>query len=168
MKMIIKGGLWIGVLCGLWILVMGITGWYKDPVWANMFWMVIVIQIGVLVWMLRGTEATGARYGRQVANGTMMSLAAGIILFGISLLYTLVLYPHYFEEIRAAHAELLRSQGKSEADIAQVLQATSATQTPLLQALSGLIGTVVTGLLASLVLATFLRTKASDSGKSPV
>jgi len=44
----------------LWTLVMGVTGWYKHPVLLNMFWVVVLIEIGVLVWGLRQTAARSA------------------------------------------------------------------------------------------------------------
>ena len=56
----VKSGIWLGVLCVLWTLVMGVTGWYKHPVLLNMFWVVVLIEIGVLVWGLRQTAARSA------------------------------------------------------------------------------------------------------------
>jgi hypothetical protein len=31
MNPILSAGLLIGVLCGVWMFVMGFTGWYRDP-----------------------------------------------------------------------------------------------------------------------------------------
>jgi hypothetical protein len=154
----VKSGIWLGVLCVLWTLVMGVTGWYKHPVLLNMFWVVVLIEIGVLVWGLRQTAATAAYLG-QVGNGTLIAVIGAAIIFCGSLLFTIVLYPHYFEELRAIQTEMLRSAGKTEAEVGAALEMGAILQTPLVNALMGVIGTVVTGFLASLVIAAFNRKK---------
>lgn len=158
MNMILKGGALIGGLCAAWTFVMGATGWYKHPALLNAFWLVMLIQIGVLVWALRRLAAERG-YGGLVGAGTLMSLLAGVILFGSSLLFTTVVFPSYFSELRAMHTELLRAAGKSEAEIAAELQAVAAMQTPFMQAFMGFVGTVVTGFVASLIIAVVVRSR---------
>ena len=55
-------GLLIGVLCSLWMFMMGFTGWYRDPAKLNLFFIVFLILIGGLVWGLRRTAARGRSY----------------------------------------------------------------------------------------------------------
>ena len=159
MSVTVKGGILIGVLCGAWTLVMGLTGWYKDPVLLNAFFLVILMQIGVMIWALRQTAAAGKTYGGQIGAGALMSVVGGGILFCASFLFTMVLFPHYFEELRALQIEMLKKAGTSEAEISAQLQASAAVQTPFMQALFGFIGTVVTGLIASLIIGVFYRKK---------
>ena len=159
MNAAMKAGIMIGILCGIWTLVMGITGWYKDPVLLAVFWVVIPIQIGVLIWGLRQTAAAGKTYGGQIAAGTLMSLVGGIILFFVSLLFTTVLFPNYFEELRMAQVEMLRAAGKTEAEISDLVTASASTQTPFMQALMGFLGTIVTGFVVSLILGIFIKRK---------
>ncbi|HSN98432.1 MAG TPA: DUF4199 domain-containing protein [Candidatus Nanopelagicales bacterium] len=167
MNTILKGAALIGGLCAAWTFVMGFTGWYKHPTLLNAFWLVVPIQIGVLVWALRRT-APDRGYGAQVAAGTLISLLAGVLLFGSSLLFTTVVFPHYFEELQAVHAEMLKAAGKTEAEIATEVQAAAAAQTPFMQAFMGLIGTTLTGLVASLLIAIFARSpKDRRAGASP-
>jgi len=163
MKPTLSAGFLIGLLCGLWMLVMGFTGWYKDPALLNAFYLVALIQIGVLIWGLRQTAVDGKTYWQQVGTGTLMSVIGGVILFFVSLLFTTVIFPHYFEELRAIHAEILKSTGKSEAEIAAELEAGATMSTPFVSAISGFIGTVVTGFLASLVIAAFTRRRTSPA-----
>jgi hypothetical protein len=88
-----------------------------------------------------------------------MSVVAAAIIFCGSMLFTTVAFPDYFQDLRDAHAEMLRAAGRSAAEIeAEVAQA-SAGQTPLANALAGVAGTIGTGLLASLVIALFHRRK---------
>jgi hypothetical protein len=159
MNTTIKAGILIGLLCGAWTFVIGFTGWYKDPVMLNMFWMVIPIQIGVLLWGLKQTAAEGRTYGGQVGTAVLMSLIGGVILIFSSLLFTTVVFPNYFEELRVVGEDVLRAQGKSEAEIAAQMNAAASMQTPMMQAIMGCVGTVVTGLVASLIIAIFMRKK---------
>ncbi|MBI4547619.1 MAG: DUF4199 domain-containing protein [Ignavibacteriae bacterium] len=159
MNVTTRGGILIGVLCGLWTFVMGFTGWYKDPALLYAFWLVIPIQIGVLIWGLRKVTSTGKQYGGLVGAGTLMSAIGGVILIFISLLFTTVVFPEYFNELRAIQEEMLRNSGQSEAEIAAALEASSQTNTPIIQALFGCIGTVVTGFLASLIIGAVVKKK---------
>jgi hypothetical protein len=161
MKPTMKAGLVLGILVFLWTLLMGVTGWYKDPVLLNLFFVVVLIEIGVLVWGLRLTAAGGRSYGGQVAAGTMISVFGAVLIFFGSLLFTVVLYPNYFEEVREAGRQALAAQGMSEAEITAALDAEAAMQTPFMQAIIGAIMTVVTGVVVSAILALFIRKKAA-------
>jgi hypothetical protein len=52
---------------------------------------------------------------------------------------------------------MLKTQGLSDADITMQVGAAAAMQTPLINALSGVIGTVVTGGLVAAIAGAFLR-----------
>lgn len=136
MNAILSTGVLIGVLCSVWTLVMGYTGLYKDPARANLFFLVIVIEIGCLVWGLRRTAREGRTYTGQILAGTMMAIVAGVIMIGTSLLFTTVLFPDYPQQLE---------------------KATAASWTPMAQAMSGFIGTLVTGILSSAVIGYFVR-----------
>jgi len=159
MNAIVKYGLGIGVLCVLWTFVMGFTGWYRHPTLLNLFWLVVVIEVALLVVGLRETAAGGNRYWQQVAAGTGMAAVAAVVIFAGSLLFTSVVFPEYFSEIRSLQADMLRAAGKTEAEIETAAEMAKAMQTPLINALSGAVGTVATGLVASLVIALFCRRK---------
>jgi hypothetical protein len=160
MGTIVKGGLLIAILCGCWQIVMGLTGWYKDPVMMSAFFLVILIQIAVMFWGLRKT-APGRGYGGQIGAGVLMSLVAGILIIGISFLFTTVLYPHYFEEMRIVAQQQLQAQGVDEAEAMARIRAAEQYQTPLITALQGFAGTMLTGAVVSAVIAIFYRKKSA-------
>lgn len=160
MSPILGAGLLIGVLCGVWTFVMGFTGWYKDPAMLNAFFLVIAIEIGGLIWGLSRTAAQGRGYGAQVVAGTMMSVIAGVVVVCSSLLFTVVAFPEYFAEIEAAQRQVLQAQGRTPAEIEAALQGNAAAATPMGQAMAGFIGTLVTGILASAIIAIVLRNRA--------
>ena len=158
MNVSIRAGILLGVLCAAWTFVMGFTGWYKDPVMVNVFFLVVPLEIGIVIWAVRKTAATSS-WGGQIANGLVLSVVASVIIFAGSLLFTTVVFPGYFNDIRAAQAEMLKSSGMAEAQIQTTLAASAAMQTPLMNALSGVIGTVVTGVMVAAIAGAFWRRK---------
>jgi hypothetical protein len=141
------------------MFVIGFTGWYKDAVLMNMFFLVILIEVGVLIWGLRQTAAQGRGYGGQLGAGMLIALIGGVIIIVFSLIFTTVAFPDYFNELRAVQTEMLRAEGKSEGEIAAMMAMTAPMQTPVMNALIGFGYTLFTGLIASLIIAAFIRKK---------
>ena len=159
MNTIVKAGLVLGVLVEIWTYLMGFTGWYKDPALMNLFWVVIALQIAVLMWALKRTAAEGRGYGGQVGAGTLISLIGGAFVIVGSLAFTMVVFPSYFKELAAIQEQLLRTAGRSDAEIKQVMDMTARTSTPLIQACFGFLGTIVTGIVVSVIIGAFVRAK---------
>jgi Zn-dependent membrane protease YugP len=158
MNVPIRAGILLGVLCVGWTFVMGFTGWYKDPVMLNLFFLVVPLEIGIVIWALRKTAAVST-WGGQVVNGLVLSAVAGVIIFAGSLLFTTVAFPNYFTDIQAAQTEMLKSTGLPEAEIQAQIAAAAAMQTPFINAITGVIGTVVTGLVVAAIAGAFWRKK---------
>lgn len=163
MNPILSAGLLIGALCGAWMFVMGFAGWYSDPVLSRLFFLVIAIEVGGLLWGLRRTAALGRGYAAQVLAGTMMAIVAGVIIIAVSLIVTTVVFPDSLAQLQSSYRASLQKQGLSEADIAAAVEANAASATPMAQAESGFIGTLITGIVASAVIAAFVRGRGGKS-----
>ena len=163
MHPILSAGLLIGVLCGIWTFVMGFTGWYKDPAMVRVFFVVILIEIGGLFWGLRQTAAEGRTYGGQVVAGTLMAVVAGVVIIASSLLFTMVAFPDYFTELEAMQRQMLAAQGRSAAEIEAEVAAGKVAATPMANAMAGFIGTLVTGIIASAVIAIWVRARPAPA-----
>jgi hypothetical protein len=139
MNPIVSAGVLIGVLCSACTFVVGFTGLYKDPALARSIYVpvVILLEIGGLVWGLRRTAGQGRAYTGQVLAGTMMAIVAGVIIVASSLLFTTVVFPDSFAEI----------------------ETTRAAQTPMGEAMAGFMGTLITGIIASAIIAIFVRSR---------
>lgn len=161
MNAMLRYGLILGTGVVAWTFLMGITGWYIHPTLLNMFWMVIAIQIAVLFMGMRATALPGMTYWGQVKMGTMMSLIGGVAIFVGSVIFTSVVFPNYFVDLHHAATDMMRAQGMGEQQITQLLEAQAATQTTFWQAMFGFIGTAVTGLVVSLILAAFVKPKTN-------
>ncbi|MEK7469058.1 MAG: DUF4199 domain-containing protein [Planctomycetota bacterium] len=157
MKKSIVPGVILAVLLASWMYVIGYMGWYKHPTLANMFWLVVLIQIVVLTFVIKGAAKDGAGFVGKFVRGAGTSLVAAPLVFLNSLLFTQVVFPKYFEEIRAAQETLLRSKGIPEAQIVETLKAAAAMENPYLQATLGAIGTIVTGIIVSLIASAMVK-----------
>ena len=149
-------GLYLGILVFVWMLVMVFTGWYLNPTLLNFFYLVIAIQVALLIWSFRKTAATKS-YGQQVVSGIVISIIGGILIFFGSILITSDITPNNFKDLEAMGREVLKHQEKTQAEIDNIIAQSAPFQTSFMQALFGLIGTLVTGTLTSLVAAIFYR-----------
>lgn len=156
MHPILRGGITLGLAVAAWTCVMGYSGWYKHPSLLRLFWLVIPIQIAVLIWTLASTR-TQQRYLRQVGLGLAVSILGAGIIFLNSLLFTTILFPHYFQELETLGRALMAQQGLRPDQIEAAVKASAPTQTPLFQAAAGAFGTVATGVLVSVLAAIGLR-----------
>lgn len=161
MKTIVTAGIVLAVLVGVWMFVGGFAGWYRDPGLAWTFTAgAILVQIGVLVWGLMKTARAGRRYLGQVGSGLLISIIGGVLLIFVSLLFTTVAFPDYFDQVAEMSAEAWEGAGMTDEQIDAMLEKTAMMRTPWFGAISGLIGTMVTGLIISLITAAFVRAKA--------
>jgi len=158
MKKAINGGLLLGLLCAFWQVIMGVTGWYLDPVMLNLFWVVILIQ-AIVIYLYLNKSAKENTYWAQVGYGTLISLYGGLVLFIFSILFTTLFFPSYFNDLKMMQEKLLTEAGKSPEELKAQIALTSQTQTTFLQALFGLLGTVITGFILSLIIGAFKRKK---------
>lgn len=154
----VRAGVVLGVLVALWTFIMGITGWYKHPVMVFAFFLVIPMEFAVVAWALGKTAATQG-YWPQVRDGVLLSVVASVIVFLQSLFFTTVAFPHYFRDLRVVQEQALHNSGKSDAEIRAILDATARDMTPVSEARNGVIGTIATGLVFSLIVSAFARRK---------
>jgi hypothetical protein len=136
MNPILKTGLLIGVLCAIWMFVVGLAGWYKDPVMSRLFYFVIAIETQCLFWGLRETAREGRTYSGQIVAGTMMAVVGGVVIIVASLAFTSIFR-----------------------DALEIMRASDPSVTPMSAALNGFIGTLVTGIVMSAIIALRVRAR---------
>lgn len=161
MAILWRYGVLLGILVAVWTYVMGFTGWFRDPVLLHLFWLVIPIQIGVLLLAMRSAAKAGAGYMARTGTGVAVSAIGGAIIFASSLLFTLVVFPDYFRDLRVIQETRLREKGRSEEEISTKLAQSSKIYAPASQATQGYVGTLVTGVLVSFAGAAFTKKKSS-------
>ena len=86
-----------------------------------------------------------------------MAMIGSIIIFCASILFTSVLYPNSFAEVNEMSREVMRKAGQSEEQIRAAIEAAAPGQTPVMGALFGVIGAMMTGIIASAIIAIWVR-----------
>ena len=108
---------------------------------------------------LRETAAAGAVYGKQVLNGIGISVIAGVIVFFGSAFLTTVVFPNYFADLKEMGAEMLAKAGRPAEEIESQMRVNAAMYDPWMNALQGLVGTVVTGAIVTAIAGAFVRSR---------
>lgn len=158
MKSTLKFGIIIGLACSLWTYIMGFLGWYRDPVLLNLFWLVVIIEIVILFFALKQSGAENT-YWQQVGSGTLMAVIGGVIIFILSYLFTTTVFPNYFKELEEINRQMLTDSGKTAEEVETLVNQMKAAQTPFMQALSGMLGTIFTGFIVSLIIGAIYKKK---------
>ena len=159
MSPIVKAGVVLAVLVAVAMFVNGFAGLYKDP---SLGWTFPVaatlIEIGMLIWALRQTAREGRGYGGQVGAGSMVALIGGALIIPVSFIWG-AMFPDWATVAESAMADSLADRGQSEEQITRMIQATAWMRTSLFNAIFGCLASIVTGIVASLIIAAFVRKK---------
>ncbi len=160
MKSIVKAAITLAVLVAVLSVVIALVGLHRtNPMLAQVafFLPVIILNIGCIVWGLKGTAATSG-YVRQVGNGVLIGVIAGVLIFGFSLLMLTVLMPGYLDEMKQTTIEWLQAADIADETREKQIAAVEGT-TATSQSRAGLFGTLATSLVAAVIAAIFLRRK---------
>ena len=159
MSAVIKAGIALAVLVEIFSVVLILAGLHESaPMVAGIVFILvaIVLNVGCVFWGLKQTADNG--YGKQLLNGLLIGLVAGVLIFAFSMLNLSVLFPDYLDQSKTATIEWLESmnipQPQLEAQVAQI-----EGQSAMRQAVSGLIGTVITSLIVGAIISIFVRKK---------
>ena len=158
MRSVIKASVALAILVGLMSVVLMITGLSRNPVVGGLgsIAVAILMNIGVVVWALKKTAVENS-YRKQLVNGLLIGVIAGVLIFAISLIM-LTAVPGYFDGIKEGNLEFIRNSGLT-ADQVQARIASIESSTALGQSLAGLVGTLVTSFVVGAITAIFVRKK---------
>lgn len=160
MSSIVKAGVALGLLVGVFNFILGFAAVYKNPSISWLFQVgATLIEIGVLIWGLRMTAAEGRSYGGQVTAGLMMSVIGAVIILFASWIWSGFVFTDVFEFMEVAQAEAWAEAGIPAEQIETTLAQKAVFRTPFVWALVGSVFTVIFGLLISLVAAALLPKK---------
>lgn len=157
---ILKTGIIFGVVVEIWALIFAAAGMHRSPSLGPLFSIVaIVLTVAFVAWGLVQTKALGKKYMGQVVSGVLICLVAAVIIFFGSLLLNYVVFPDFIQEAVDVQMDIMAQRGMAQEEIEQQMSMTSFLFTPIAQAILGVVGTMVTGLIVSLILAIFIRQK---------
>ncbi|PUZ24950.1 hypothetical protein DCC81_11575 [Chitinophaga parva] len=173
MKSFVKYGLGTGIVSGLWSLItFKVIGWLNDVAFhgslpaANVrsiggLFSIVILVLGI-VWAIREVRRLNGgqlSYGQAVRTGVLVTCVVAGIVGAFTLLYCTVINPGFTDFMVADAERTLRAAGKTPDQIAPELVSVRKQFSIGAQVGQALIGQVVVGSIAALILGAFMRTK---------
>jgi len=156
----LRAGIVFGAVVVVWQLIFGFAGMYKSAALGWVFPVIaIAITAGVLFWALKQTAAEGKRYWGLVGTGMVIALIACVLIILGSLLYTSVLFPDYAELGLARAAEQIEASGLPQEQQEAQMKFAEWLASPVPQAISGAVMTLITSFVVSLIVAAIVKQK---------
>lgn len=112
----------------------------------------------------RNKEMNGSiSYGQAVGFGVAIMLFAGIV----TALYTMILYsfvdPGLIDQMKTMQEQAMAQKGLSEEQIEQAMTITAKMMTPGWMSIMGLVGSIFSGLIVSLITSIFVKKQNDDA-----
>ncbi|HMH31539.1 MAG TPA: DUF4199 domain-containing protein [Puia sp.] len=173
MKTITKYGLWTGLISGLWgivsfTIVSGLNGafFHKSIPAADIrsvsgLFSILILAMGIY-WGIREEKrkmANTLTFGQAVKTGTMISLITAVLASIFTFLYCTKINPGYSDFMVRDTQQTLTEAGKSPDEINQRLASVRKEFSTGAQVAMALVGQLVMGTIATLIIGLFLRTK---------
>ena len=153
----VKYGLALGIAVGVLGFLTPTFGLHTNSYASMLFGLLAIIINIVFVYMtLRETAAT-ATWARQAANGLVVGVIGGAILFASSWVMTAVVFPDYHAELVAAMRGTLEAAGLPANQIDAQVAVALETSSPVSSALSSAISATVVAVAAGAVIGIFKR-----------
>ena len=173
MKSFVRYGLGTGIISGLWGLVtFKVIGWLNNVAFhgslpaANVrsiggLFSIVILVLGIAWAIQEVRRRNGGRltYGQAVKTGVLVACIVAVIVGLFTLLYCAGINPGYTDFMVADAERTLRAAGKTPDQIAPKLEAVRKQFSVGAQVGQALIGQIVVGGIASLILGAFMRTK---------
>jgi hypothetical protein len=121
----------------------------------------IILGIGIYVGMQNVKRANQGRlsYGQALLTGCLIALTVGIIMAILGLIYSGVINPGYAGYMVAEGKKVMLANGESPGDIAKGVAGLQKQFAPSMQIIQALVGQTAAGMVISLVLGIFVKSK---------
>ena len=161
MNAVVKASLALAVSVAVLSLLLAVSGLHESsPMLAQLAFVIpaILLNIGCVFWGLKMTAAENP-YVKQLVNGALIGVVAGVLIFAFSYVMLTALMPDHLDEIKQATISWLESSGQiPQTTLDQQIAKIEAT-TAGSQAFAGLVGTFFTSLIVGAIIAIFVRKK---------
>jgi hypothetical protein len=157
-RVALKWGLILGIATIVYSVILFMTDNIGNRELGFISYALIIVGIILAMREFRGVNAGYMTYGEGLTVGTLTAAISGLLGSLFSVFYTTVIDTGFMERMMEKTREQLEEQGKmSDEQIDQSIEIMQKFQTPGLLFIFGLLGTVLMGLLFSLIIAAFMR-----------
>ena len=151
-----------GLITGIALVVYSIILYTLNQTTNGALSLVIYgILIGGLIVGMRDYRTNNGgymTYGEGMGLGALLSAVAGLLSSAFTVFYTQIIDPGFQGRLVGQMRDQLEDQGKlSDEQIDQAIELMQKFQSPGLQFMFGLFGTILIGVVLSLIIAAFIR-----------
>ena len=157
MSPVLKGGIGLGIGVIVTSLVWGFGGLYKNPSLGLVnILLFVALTFGAVGWTL---SKTMRGYGGQIVAALGVAVIAIPLVVFNGYLFAGVLFPDVIDVQLQQQQDKFAAAGMSDQEIEQAMGVAEKFMTPLVQGIVGGIMTLITSLIAGLILAAFIRSR---------
>jgi len=156
-------GLIMGVSLVILSLIIYLMGILKPPFWVSIINWIIVIAIIYIGSKKYRDEVLGGAigYGNAVGYGVLVSAFSAVITSFFTVLLVTVIDPEYVNKLLVIVEEEMVNKGLPDEQISAGLEMSKKFMSPIFMFFSGLLGSVLTGLVISLITSIFVKKEAA-------
>ena len=157
-RIALKWGAFLGFALVITTLVMYLTDQTANPVFSVLTVVEIIVCLVLAMRDFRLQNGGYMSYGEGLSTGSLLSAVAGLISAAFITFYNVVIDPTIQQRAFEQAREKLEDQGSlSDDQIDQAMEMSQKFQSPGFTFIAGVFGTIIMGLLLSLIVAAFIR-----------
>lgn len=156
-------GLILGIALVVFSLIIYMVGVFKPPFWVSIIQYLIIIG-GIVYGTIKfRDEDLGGEisYSQALGFGVLICVFAAVISGIYTILLMTVIDPEYITKLMSVMEEELVSKGMPEEQIEASMKIFSKMQSPIIMAVSTVVGFAFMGTIFSLVTSAFLKKEKS-------
>lgn len=162
-RLALKWGLITGVALIVYSTLLYTVGGIANNSLTLLIYVIIAVGLTLGIREFRGLNGGYLSIGEGVGLGALLAAVSGILSSAYSVLYTTVIDPSVREQMMNQVRARLEDQGKlTDEQIEQTMEITQKFQSPGLQFLIGILGSIVIGVVFSLIISAIMRRKNDD------
>ncbi len=151
-------GLYLGIASIVFGLITYYGGLLGNKAFGYLGYLILAVFIFLGLKHYKEKENKGfMRYGQGLGVGVLISLVGGIVSGVFTYVFFAFIDPAKHQELMAVVQEQQMQAGVSEAQLEQMEGVMSTMMSPLSMALMGIVGSVILGLIFSLIISAILK-----------
>ncbi|HEX9958313.1 MAG TPA: DUF4199 domain-containing protein [Fibrella sp.] len=162
-RLALKWGLITGIALIVFSTILFTLGQMANTGLSLLVYVIVAVGLTLGIREFRTLNGGYLTIGDGVGLGALLSAISGIISSAYSVLYTTIIDPGIVEQIQNQARAKLEDQGNlTDEQIDQSLEIMQKFQTPGLQFIFGILGSILIGVIFSLIIAAIMRRKPDN------
>lgn len=162
-KLALKWGLITGIALIIYSTILYTVGGMANTGLTLIIYVIIAAGLTLGIREFRTLNGGYLTIGEGMGLGTLQAAVSGIISSAYSVLYTTLIDPSVREQILNQVRAKMEDQGNlTDEQIDQALEISQKFQTPGLQLIFGILGSIVVGAIFSLIISAIMRRKKDN------